>query len=338
MATIRIEKKRGGGIFKADYKIPHIVAGTKVQQFIKETLTCISVKGVQKCAFIKDKDIFTDLTQLYQEMETNQFLFNLYKYMHKSYKEIDGTVREDNILILFNLAFRIACATLNTQNPATRFSYWDKRIEDYFFRIHEFSVTWVMVYCILNEEKEKTQFMELFLDDLKTDIWFESEKELFDSIKHTTPDKVDHMQESETTTSKRNHHSATRRATPEPPSAPTDKASHEVPKAVEKAFKNRVWSDFCRSGIKELYDDNCVRGGEIEYSQLAALEYALSSVLFKKKKHKAFGDALIAWEIMDGHVFNVSSLRSAYSRLDGKWEETNSEYLLQKLKKNKIVE
>lgn len=203
MATIRIEKKSGEDIFKADYKIPHIVAGTQVQQFIKEALICKSVHGVKKCVFIKDKDIFTDLTQLYQEMETNQFLFTLYKYMHKSYKEIDGTVREDNILILFNLAFRIACATLNTQNPATRFSYWDKRIEDYFFRIHEFSVTWVMVYCILNEEKEKTQFMELFLDDLKTDFWFESGFELFDSITHTTPDKVEHMQESVPTPSAR---------------------------------------------------------------------------------------------------------------------------------------
>ena len=189
MATIRIEENLAGYSFRADYKIPQVVAGTQVQQFIKEALTFTSVDGVQNCSLTKNKDIFTDLTQLYQEMETNQFLFNLFNFMHKSYRNIDEPVGDEQILTLFNLAFKTACAALNTQNPITKISNWDKIISNYFFRVHEVCVTWVMVYCILNEEKEKTQFMVLFLDDLKTNFWFESKYELFDSITHTTPAK-----------------------------------------------------------------------------------------------------------------------------------------------------
>lgn len=203
MATIRIEEKIGGHTFKADYKIPQVVAGTQVQQRIKALLIHTSMDRVHECRLPMNKGIFTDLSQLNQEMKTNQFLFTLFKYILKSYKKIDEPPGEAIILFLFNSAFTVACSALNTENPITKISDLDKYIEKYSFIVHKTSVAWFMVYCILNEEKEKTQFMEFFLADLETYFWFESEKEVFDSIKHTTPDKVEHMQESETTPSAR---------------------------------------------------------------------------------------------------------------------------------------
>ena len=283
-----------------------------------------------------DSNLFKGIDDLDKEA-LNEFNLTLRHRLEEFYeKELNKFATDGFILWAFNKAYRIALTIIayplenslrDIEDGLSEFR--ENGVWGYRDKI-EITAVMCMVHNIVQQELPSVGDHTFLFWEIACK--YNTHISRFNQTQTPVPEKSTSTTATETTTP------LPVEQTPDPTSASTDKESHEVPEAVKNAFKNRVWSDFCRSVIKELYDDNCVRGGEIEYSQLAALEHALSSVLFKKTKHTAFGNALIAWEIMDGDVFNVSSLRSAYSRLDGKWEETTSDYFYKKLKENKIVE
>lgn len=322
-----------------EYKLCRALEGCREEEYFR---CLVELKNKEIPLLIADiydyfaSNLFKGIDDLDKEA-LNEFNLTLRDRLEEFYKkELNKFPKDGFILWAFNNAYRIALTIIayplrdhlrHIENGLSKFTH--KGVWGYRDNI-EIAAVMCMVHNIVQQELPSVRNHNILLS--KIACKYNTHISRFNQTQTPVPQTNTATPARETTTP------LPVEQTPETTSAPTDKVSYEVPEAVRNAFKNRVWSDFCRCVIKELYDDNCVRGGEIEYSQLAALEHALSSVLFKKKKHTAFGNALIAWEIMDGDVFNVSSLRCAYSRLDGKWEKTNSEYFYKKLRENKIVE
>lgn len=167
-----------------EIKIPCVALGTKTEELIRDAIEVKRENNAIKRRFIRQ--IFSDASQL--ERGTNQFNTSLYKsileYGASEHFFKPWTPSTEVLLEIFNRAYKIATIAINMEVPLDRYAdFWDMATiweeldpetaawvgESHQRNLPVLYATFAMVHAIVDREKDKSEFIEDFLDTMRTD-------------------------------------------------------------------------------------------------------------------------------------------------------------------------
>lgn len=166
-----------------EIKIPFVAVGNKTEQLIRD-----AVEVTRENDEIKTRKIFSVASQL--ERGTNKFNNSLYKSIlkygasKKYFPNWAWKPSTEELLEIFNRAYQIATIAINTEVPLDRWGdFWDMASiwveldpetaawegESHQRNLPALYVIYAMVHAIVDMEKDKSEFIEDFLDTIRTD-------------------------------------------------------------------------------------------------------------------------------------------------------------------------
>lgn len=179
-----------------EIKIPCVAVGSKTEQLIRDAVEVTRENNVIRRKL--KMQIFSATSQL--ERGTNKFNTSLYKSILKygaSKKHFPNWAwipSDEELLEIFNRAYHIATIAINTEVPLDRWgdfgemaSIWielDPETAAWEGYSHQRNLSalhaiYAMVHAIVDREKDKSEFIEDFLDTIRTDETINEAMEFF---------------------------------------------------------------------------------------------------------------------------------------------------------------
>lgn len=179
-----------------EIKIPCVAVGSKTEQLIRDAVEVTRENNVIRRKL--KMQIFSATSQL--ERGTNKFNTSLYKSILKygaSKKHFPNWAwipSDEELLEIFNRAYHIATIAINTEVPLDRWGdFWE--MASIWIELDPETAAWegyrhqrnlsalhaiyAMVHAIVDREKDKSEFIEDFLDTIRTDETINEAMEFF---------------------------------------------------------------------------------------------------------------------------------------------------------------
>ncbi|MBQ5643672.1 MAG: hypothetical protein IIV13_07965 [Bacteroidaceae bacterium] len=179
-----------------EIKIPCVAVGSKTEQLIRDAVEMTRENNVIRRKL--KMQIFSATSQL--ERGTNKFNTSLYKSImnygasKKHFPNWAWKPSDEELLEIFNRAYHIATIAINTEVPLDRWGdFWD--MASIWIELDPETAAWegyshqrnlsalhaiyAMVHAIVDREKDKSEFIEDFLDTIRTDETINEAMEFF---------------------------------------------------------------------------------------------------------------------------------------------------------------
>ena len=309
-----------------EIKIPCVAVGSKTEQLIRDA---VEVTGENKGKL--KSPIFSTVSQL--ERGSNKFNASLYKSIlnygasEKHFPNGAWIPSTEELLEIFNRAYHIATIAINTEVPLDRYDdFWD--MASIWIKLDPETAAWegyshqrnlsalyaiyAMVHAIVDREKDKSEFIEDFLDTIRTDETINKAMEFFlpaDKQPNTTATPPLSTTETATETEEEV------KTTP-----PNHSYTEEEQKSIGEILKHEI-NEYIIEKLKE-----CIELCKYD-SDYALLEIALYENNYIKERdgHKAFINALTALHLLEDGSVKAVNVRGKYSTL-GKSNATSGMY------------
>lgn len=307
-----------------EIKIPCVAVGSKTEQLIRDA---VEVTGENKGKL--KSPIFSTVFQL--ERGTNKFNASLYKSIlnygasPKHFHCGAWIPSAEELLEIFNRAYHIATIAINTEVPLDRYGdFWDMASiwikldpetaawegERHLRNLPALYVIYAMVHAIVDRERDKSEFIEDFLDTMRTDETINEAMEFFlpaDKQHNTTATPPSSTTETET--------EEELKTTP-----PNHSYTEEEQKSIAKVLKQEI-NEYIIERLKECIED-CVNDADYALLEIALYE---NYYIKKRNSHQAFIKAMIALHLLKDGSVKIDNVKQKFSSL-GKSNATSGMY------------
>lgn len=303
-----------------EIKIPCVAVGSKTEQLIRD-----AVEVTRENDVIKRKlkmQIFSATSQL--ERGSNKFNTSLYKSIlnygasKKHFPNWPWIPSDEELLEIFNRAYHIATIAINTEVPLDRYGdFWDMASilikldpetaawegESHQRNLSALYAIYAMVHAIVDMEKDKSEFIEDFLDTIRTDETINEAMEFFqpaDKQPNTTATPP-----SSTTEAKTEEEVKT---TP-----PNHSYTEEEQKSIAKVLRQEI-NEYIIERLRECIK-LCVNDADYTLLEIALYE---NNYIKKRDGHQAFIKALTALHLLEDGSVNLANVRQKVTSLKNK--------------------
>ena len=311
-----------------EIKIPCVAVGSKTEQLIRDA---VEVTGENKGKL--KSPIFSTVSQL--ERGSNKFNASLYKSIlnygasEKHFPNGAWIPSTEELLEIFNRAYHIATIAINTEVPLDRYGdFWD--MASIWIELDPETAAWegyshqrnlsalyaiyAMVHAIVDREKDKSEFIEDFLDTIRTDETINEAMEFFlpaDKQPNTTATPPSSTTETETETETEEEVKTT---------PPNHSYTEEEQKSIAKVLRQEI-NEYIIEKLKE-----CIELCE-SHADYTLLEIALyeNNYIKKRNSHQAFIKAMIALHLLEDGSVKIDNVKQKFSSL-GKSNATSGMY------------
>lgn len=304
-----------------EIKIPCVAVGSKTEQLIRDAVEVTRENNVIRRKL--KMQIFSATSQL--ERGTNKFNTSLYKSImnygasKKHFPNWAWIPSNEELLEIFNRAYHIATIAINTEVPLDRYAdFWD--MASIWIELDPETAAWegyshqrnlsalyaiyAMVHAIVDREKDKSEFIEDFLDTIRTDETINKAMEFFlpaDKQPNTTATPPSSTTETETETEEEEEVKAT---------PPNHSYTEEEQKSIAKVLRQEI-NEYIIEKLKE-----CIELCESQ-TDYALLEIALyeNNYIKQRNGHQAFIKAMIALHLLEDGSVKTENLRQKFTSL-----------------------